>query len=101
VLLRRVPWRVLVRRECGPERQDPHQDPDLRHVLLLAEQRGVPVEVTGDLPYRCVGLIHPRYTRGATGSDGRATAVHLRASVSAEGGPGMRLEPVREGEGRP
>jgi hypothetical protein len=42
-------------------------------VLLLAEQRGVPVEVTGDLPYRCVGHIHPRFTRAATGSDGRAT----------------------------
>jgi hypothetical protein len=25
-----------------------------------------------DLTYSCVGLIHPRYTRGATGSDGRA-----------------------------
>jgi hypothetical protein len=66
VLLRRVPWRVLVRSGDG-------RDPDLRHVLLLAEQRGVPVEVTGDLPYRCVGLIHPRFTRAATGSDGRAT----------------------------
>ena len=70
MLLRRVPWKVLVRSGGG---SDPHQDPDLRHVLLLAEQRGVPVDVVNDLPYRCVGLIHPRYTRGATGSDGRAT----------------------------
>jgi hypothetical protein len=27
------------------------------------------------LPYTCVGLIHPKYTRGATGADGRAVAV--------------------------
>lgn len=63
VLLRRVPWRVLTRRGAGS---------DLDHVRLLAEQRGVPVEETDGLPYSCVGLIHPRYTRGATGSDGRA-----------------------------
>ncbi|MCF6524731.1 phosphoribosyltransferase [Streptomyces sp. JJ36] len=63
VMLRRVPWRVLARRDAGPE---------LDHVRLLAEQRGVPVEETDDLPYRCVGLIHPRYTRGATGADGKA-----------------------------
>ena len=100
VLLRRVPWRVLVRRGSGPA-QDPHRDPDLRHVLLLAEQRGVPVEVVADLPYRCVGLIHPRYTRGATGSDGRAAAVQVPAAVSAEGLPGVHVpEQVREGEER-
>ncbi|MQY11329.1 hypothetical protein SRB5_14440 [Streptomyces sp. RB5] len=65
VLLRRVPWRVLVRRGVGS---------DLDHVRLLAEQRGVPVEeVDGtDLPYSSVGLIHPHYTRGATGADGKA-----------------------------
>ncbi|MFC4493095.1 phosphoribosyltransferase [Streptomyces ovatisporus] len=63
VLLRRVPWKVLARRGAGS---------DLDHVRLLAEQRGVPVEEVGELPYSCVGLIHPRYTRGATGPDGRA-----------------------------
>ncbi|NLU71674.1 phosphoribosyltransferase [Streptomyces sp. HNM0575] len=63
VLLRRVPWRVLTRRGAGR---------DLDHVRLLAEQRGVPVEETDELPYSCVGLIHPGYTRGATGADGRA-----------------------------
>lgn len=63
VLLRRVPWRILARRGAGT---------DLDHVRLLAEQRGVPVEETDDLPYTCVGLIHPRYTRGATGADGKA-----------------------------
>ncbi|MEO9324783.1 cysteine protease StiP family protein [Nocardioides sp. C4-1] len=52
VLLRRVPWRVLVR----PDRRH-----DLGHVELLAEQRGVPVEVVDDLAFSCMGLIHPRF----------------------------------------
>ncbi|MFJ6940813.1 phosphoribosyltransferase [Streptomyces sp. NPDC101132] len=65
VLLRRVPWKILARRGAGA---------DLGHVRLLAEQRGVPVEEVDDLPYSCVGLIHPRYTRGATGADGKAVA---------------------------
>nr|WP_234327534.1 phosphoribosyltransferase [Streptomyces sp. NRRL WC-3742] len=63
VLLRRVPWRVLARRGVGA---------DLDHVRLLAGQRGVQVEEVDELPYSCVGLIHPRYTRGATGANGRA-----------------------------
>ncbi|MEU8511467.1 phosphoribosyltransferase domain-containing protein [Kitasatospora sp. NPDC048722] len=63
VLLRRVPWRVLARRGAGA---------DLDHVRLLAAQRGVPVEEVDDLPYTCVGLIHPRYSRGATGTSGTA-----------------------------
>ncbi|MFF8434743.1 phosphoribosyltransferase [Streptomyces bacillaris] len=63
VLLRRVPWKILARRGAGA---------DLQHIRLLAEQRGVPVEEVDDLPYSCVGLIHPRYTRGATGADGKA-----------------------------
>jgi hypothetical protein len=66
VLLRRVPWRVLVSPQAPPA--------DLAHVRLLAERRGVPVEEVAGLPYSCVGLIHPRYTRGATGADGRAAA---------------------------
>ncbi|MFC7308560.1 phosphoribosyltransferase domain-containing protein [Streptomyces monticola] len=65
VLLRRVPWKILARRGAGA---------DLAHVRLLAEQRGVPVEEVDELPYTCVGLIHPKYTRGATGADGRAVA---------------------------
>lgn len=65
VLLRRVPWRILAKRGAGA---------DLDHVRLLAEQRGVPVEEVDGLPYSCVGLIHPRYTRGATGADGTAVA---------------------------
>lgn len=63
VLLRRVPWKILAQRGAGA---------DLAHVRLLAEQRGVPVEEVDELPYTCVGLIHPQYTRGATGADGKA-----------------------------
>ncbi|MFC9929960.1 phosphoribosyltransferase [Streptomyces sp. NPDC127190] len=66
VLLRRVPWKILAREGAGA---------DLDHVRLLAEQRGVPVEEVGGLPYTCVGLIHPKYTRGVTGADGKAVNV--------------------------
>ncbi|MFJ6072647.1 phosphoribosyltransferase [Streptomyces sp. NPDC093065] len=66
VMLRRVPWKVLARAGAGA---------DLDHVRLLAEQRGVPVEEVDGLPYTCVGLIHPQYTRGATGADGRAVTL--------------------------
>jgi hypothetical protein len=50
VLLRRVPWKILVRPDAAA---------DLSHVLLLAEQRGVPVEEVDDLAYSCIGLIKP------------------------------------------
>ncbi|MFJ5727966.1 phosphoribosyltransferase [Streptomyces paradoxus] len=66
VMLRRVPWKVLARAGAGS---------DLDHVRLLAEQRGVPVEEVDGLPYTCVGLIHPKYTRGATGADGKAVTL--------------------------
>jgi hypothetical protein len=63
VLLRRVPWAVLARPDAGAE---------LDHVRLLAARRGVPVHDVPGLAFRCVGLIHPRYTRAATGADGRS-----------------------------
>ena len=66
VLLRRVPWRILARSGAGA---------DIAHVVLLAAERGVPVEYVDDLPYACVGLIHPRYTRGATGAGGTSARV--------------------------
>ncbi|QXG76689.1 cysteine protease StiP family protein [Modestobacter sp. L9-4] len=50
VLLRRVPEKVLVRRDAVP---------DLAHVLLLADERGAAVELVDDMPYACVGLIRP------------------------------------------
>jgi len=54
VLLRRVPWKILVRPDAAAE---------LGHVRLLAEQRGVDLVEVDDLPYSCVGIIHPRFTR--------------------------------------
>jgi hypothetical protein len=51
VLLRRVPWKILVDRE---------DNPNLRHILLLAQDRGVPVEVYPNLTYSCCGIIKPR-----------------------------------------
>jgi hypothetical protein len=51
VLLRRVPDRILV----TPGRED-----DLEHVLMLAADRGVPVEQHEGLTYSCMGLIRPR-----------------------------------------
>ena len=53
VLLRRVPWQILVR---------PDRAADLEHVKVLAAQRGVPVVERDDLPYSCIGLIKPAGT---------------------------------------
>ncbi|WP_093760695.1 phosphoribosyltransferase [Streptomyces sp. BpilaLS-43] len=75
VLLRRVPWKILAKRGAGA---------DLAHVRLLAEQRGVPVEEVDGLPYTCVGLIHPKYTRGATGASGTTVAAATEAAAVAE-----------------
>ena len=68
VLLRRVPWKVLVR--AGADRTD------LAHVLMLAEQRGVEVVEVPDLPFSCVGLIRPG------GPAGDADAEPTRAVAS-------------------
>lgn len=48
VLLRRNPWKVLVR-DAG--------HPDVKHILILAEEKDVPVEIVPDLFYRSIGLI--------------------------------------------
>ena len=48
VLLRRVPWQILIR---------PNRVADLTHILALAEARQVPVVAVVNLPYTCVGLI--------------------------------------------
>ncbi|MCC3273218.1 phosphoribosyltransferase [Arthrobacter zhangbolii] len=74
VLLRRVPWKVLVH---------PAARSEVAHVLLLAEQRGVPVEEVPDLPFSCVGLIHPRFTAGAVGADGKAVAASEAGDTAA------------------
>lgn len=48
VLLRRVPWKVLVK---------DINNPDLKHVLLLAKDKSVAVEEYPDMSYSCCGLI--------------------------------------------
>jgi hypothetical protein len=55
VLLRRVPWKVLLRRDAAA---------GLAHLVLLAEQRGVEIELVDELGYRAVGLIQPGYRTG-------------------------------------
>lgn len=48
VLLRRVPWKILV---------NPTFSNDLTHILLLAKERNVPVEEFTDMSYSCCGII--------------------------------------------
>ncbi len=56
VLLRRVPWKIVV---------NPDRGADLRHVELLAAGRGVEVVAVEDLPYSCIGLIRPNEKDGS------------------------------------
>lgn len=48
VLLRRSPWKVLVKDLAHP---------DIQHILILAEEKEVPVEEVPGLFYRAIGLI--------------------------------------------
>lgn len=48
VLLRRSPWKILVK---SPDH------PDVEHLLILAKEKDVPVEVVPELFYRSIGLI--------------------------------------------
>jgi hypothetical protein len=48
VLLRRVPWKILVK---------DLQDPNLKHIFHLAKERNVPVESYQHMSYSCCGLI--------------------------------------------
>ncbi|MBW7474659.1 cysteine protease StiP family protein [Paenibacillus oenotherae] len=50
VLLRRVPWKILV---------DSLDNPNLKHILLLAKDRHVPVEEYEGLTFSCCGIIKP------------------------------------------
>lgn len=60
VLLRRKPQLVLV---------EPKRKALLKHILMLCEERGIPVEEREGLVYSCVGLIEPKK---GTGFDGKA-----------------------------
>lgn len=86
VLLRRVPWKVLIRTGDAEK---------LHHVLLLARQRGVPVESVDGLAFSCVGLIHPRFSRGTaedgqlgTAEDGQLGAAEDAGRLDAAAGTG-------------
>jgi len=48
ILLRRVPERILIR----PDKYD-----ELKHIVMLAKERGAPIELVEDLPYAVIGLI--------------------------------------------
>ncbi|MEH7013053.1 cysteine protease StiP family protein [Neobacillus niacini] len=48
VLLRRVPWKILMR--------DP-SSPYVKHILMLAEEKGVEVAAYPEMNYLCMGLI--------------------------------------------
>ncbi|OQA14950.1 MAG: Cysteine protease StiP precursor [bacterium ADurb.Bin363] len=50
VLLRRLPWLILV---------DRINNPVLKPVLLLAEEKGTEVQVYSKMSYSCCGLIKP------------------------------------------
>jgi hypothetical protein len=54
VLLRRLPWLVLVRPDCRDM---------LEHLLLLAKERDVEVADYAEMPYSCVGLVRPQGQR--------------------------------------
>lgn len=76
VLLRRVPWKVLIRTGDAEK---------LHHVLLLARQRGVPIESVDGLAFSCVGLIHPRFSRGAAADAGQLDAAGDAGRLDAAG----------------
>lgn len=50
VLLRRLPWKILMRPDARER---------LAHIIVLARDRGVPVIDDASLTYSCVGLIKP------------------------------------------
>lgn len=51
VLLRRIPWKILVN---NPE------NPNLKHIIRLAKERNVPVETYKNMSYSCCGIIKPK-----------------------------------------
>ncbi len=50
VLLRRVPWKILVK---NPDHEN------LKHIMVLAREKQVPVMIYTDMAYECCGLIKP------------------------------------------
>ncbi len=52
VLLRRVPWKILVHPEAGN---------DVTHILQLAKERNIPVEEYANMSYSCCGIIKAQH----------------------------------------
>lgn len=50
VLLRRIPWKVLMDKSCK-------DDPQLEHLIRLTVEKGVPVEYYPLMHYKCCGII--------------------------------------------
>ncbi|QNR65232.1 cysteine protease StiP family protein [Paenibacillus peoriae] len=50
VLLRRVPWKIIV---------NDKENTDLKHITVLARERGVEIVVNSKLAYACCGIIKP------------------------------------------
>lgn len=48
VLLRRIPWKILV---------DSFDNPNLLHIYKLSEEKHIPVEIYSDMCYSCCGII--------------------------------------------
>ncbi len=48
VLLRRIPWKILV---------DSYENPNLKHIFKLAQEKNIPVEIYTDMCYSCCGII--------------------------------------------
>ena len=48
VLLRRIPFKILI---------DSFDNPNLKHILKLAEEKDIPVEIYTDMCYSCCGII--------------------------------------------
>ena len=48
VLLRRVPWKILV---------NDMKNKNLKHILILAKEKNVPIEVYKDMAFSCCGII--------------------------------------------
>ncbi|MGH4050229.1 MAG: cysteine protease StiP family protein [Clostridium sp.] len=48
VLLRRLPWKILV---------DSFDNPNLKHIFKLAQEKDIPVEIYTDMCYSCCGII--------------------------------------------
>ena len=48
VLLRRIPWKILV---------DSFDNPNLKHIFKLAQEKDIPVEIYSNMGYSCCGII--------------------------------------------